>query len=127
MDCWNANTKSLEQEKGARRLGYMGHLIEILSAISSAMSASEEFRALIMNSLIAPVDEGVGSEEQNDIVEKWNQIMIACEGELELQKRLLANCDPNDRLDDLTGFPSNPDEPENDTEDFSYHYNASMQ
>lgn len=120
MDCWNANTLSQQQEKGARRLGYMGHLIDILSAINSAMSASEEFRALILNSL-TPAD---GEEP---IAEKWHQILEACEDELSLQKRLLADCDPNDRRDGLTGFPSIPDESENDTEDFSYHFNASMQ
>jgi hypothetical protein len=120
MDCWNANELSQQREKGARRLGYMGHLIDILSAINSTMSASEEFRALLMNSLTA-TDEGI------DVGEKWNQILDTCENELSEQKRLLANCDPNDRLDGLAGFPSNPDESENDTEDFSYHFNASMQ
>lgn len=128
MDCWNENTLSQQREKGGRRLGYMGHLIDILSAINSTMSVSEEFRALIMNSLTpTPSSNDDGELSSSEICDSWNEILKTCEEELNLQNRLLADCDPNDPDNGLTGFPSIPDETENDTEDFSYHFNASMQ
>jgi serine/threonine-protein phosphatase 6 regulatory subunit 3 len=136
IDCWNANALSQQQQPGGRRLGYMGHLIDIFSAINSTISASDEFRALIESSL-TPAANGSGepaattSDDSNVIIDKWNQILQTCEDELTVQNRLLADCDPNDRhdygRDGLTGFPSIPDESENDTEDYSYHYNPSMQ
>lgn len=127
MDCWNANTLSQQLEKEGRRLGYMGHLIDILSAINSTISVSEEFRALILNSLTAANEDGSGESSTDAVVELWNQILQACEESLNVQNRLLADCDPNDRPDGLTGFPSIPDESENDTEDFSNNFNPSMQ
>lgn len=123
-----------QEQGGGRRLGYMGHLIDILSAINSTISASEEFRALIESSLTATVVEGSGEpslEGNKNIIDTLNQILEVCEDELTVQKRLLADCDPNDRHDygreGLIGFPSIPDDSENDTEDFSYHFNSSMQ
>lgn len=115
-------------------MGYMGHLIDILSAINSTISASEEFRALIESSL-TPAAYGSGEPAattmESNVINVWNQILQTCEEELTVQNRLLADCDPNERHDysreGLTGFPSIPDESENDTEDFSYHYNPSMQ
>lgn len=120
----------------------MGHLVDILSAINSTISASDEFRALIessLTSLSSALDDGSGEptpppvteEESCNIVEKWKGILEECENELTVQKRLLADCDPNDRhdyaRDGLIGYPSIPDESENDTEDFSYHFSSSMQ
>lgn len=124
-----------QEQGGGRRLGYMGHLIDILSAINSTISASEEFRALIESSLTSTVVvEGSGEpspESSKNIIDTLNQILEVCEDELTVQKRLLADCDPNDRHDygreGLIGFPSIPDDSENDTEDFSYHFNPSMQ
>ena len=123
-----------QEQGGGRRLGYMGHLIDILSAINSTISASDEFRALIESSLTATAVEGSGEpslEGTKNIVDTLNQILEVCEDELTVQKRLLADCDPNDRHDygreGLIGFPSIPDDSENDTEDFNYHFNSSMQ
>lgn len=125
-----------QEQGGGRRLGYMGHLIDILSAINSTISASEEFRALIESSLTSTVVvEGSGEptpeSSSKNIIDTLNQILEVCEDELTVQKRLLADCDPNDRHDygreGLIGFPSIPDDSENDTEDFSYHFNPSMQ
>jgi serine/threonine-protein phosphatase 6 regulatory subunit 3 len=138
IDCWNANALSQQQQQpGGRRLGYMGHLIDIFSAINSTISASDEFRALIESSLTPAAAYGRGepaplttTTSESNIIDAWNQILQTCEDELIVQNRLLADCDPNDRheygRDGLTGFPSIPDESENDTEDY-YHYNASMQ
>lgn len=133
-----------QEQGGGRRLGYMGHLIDILSAINSTISVSEEFRALIESSLktssmspssehgcAEPSPENHNNLNNENIVDKWNQILDECENELTVQKRLLADCNPNDRDDygreGLIGYPSNPDETENDTEDFSYHFNPSIQ
>lgn len=124
-----------QEQGGGRRLGYMGHLIDILSAINSTISASEEFRALIESSLTATVGGGSGepsSESSNkNIIDTLNQILEVCEDELTVQKRLLADCDPNDRHDygreGLIAFPSIQDDSENYTEDFSYNFNSSMQ
>lgn len=126
IDCWNENATS--QQKGGRRLGYMGHLIEILSAISSTESASDDFRALLESSLTC---ETLGSGEPISAIEVWNKIMQSNENELQVQKRFLADCDPSERQDygqcGLTGFPSIPDESENDTEDYAYNFIPSMQ
>ena len=126
IDCWNENAVS--QQKGGRRLGYMGHLIEILSAISSTESASEDFRALLESSLTCAT---LGSGEPLSSVEVWNKVMQSNDDELQVQMRLLADCDPSERQDygqnGLNGFPSIPDESENDTEDFAYNYIPSMQ
>jgi hypothetical protein len=105
----------------------MGHLIEILSAINSTVSASDDFRALLEHSFTATTS---GSGEQPTPLDLWNQIMNANEDELTVQKRLLANCDPSERKeygrDGILGFPSNSDESENDAEDY-YNYNSPMQ
>lgn len=110
----------------------MGHLIDILSAINSTISASDEFRALIESSLTpaAAAADGSGEPTESNVIDAWNQILQTCEDELTVQNRLLADCDPNDRHDygrDGLAFPSIPDESENDTEDYYNHYNPSMQ
>lgn len=108
----------------------MGHLVDILGAINSTVSASEDFRALIESSLTGATS---GSGEPAGEVELWNKIMQSNEDELIVQKRFLADCDPSERQEYgrdgliLTGFPSNTDESENDTEDFAYSFNTSMQ
>lgn len=111
---------------GERRMGYMGHLIDIFAAMESTISASEEFRALIESSLTP--NDGKGEPAQ---VENWRRILKSNEDELKLQTRLLADCDPNERQDygrdGLSGFPSTPAEYENDTEEFDYQFNSSMQ
>ncbi|KAL7048626.1 hypothetical protein ACKWTF_003426 [Chironomus riparius] len=125
IDCWNEN--ALSQQKGGRRLGYMGHLIEILSAISSTESASDDFRALLESSLTCAT---LGSGEPISAIDVWTKIMQSNENELQVQKRFLADCDPSERQEygqsGLTGFPSIPDDTEIDTEDYSYNFIPSM-
>lgn len=129
MDCWNVNFRS--QMSGGRRMGYMGHLVEIYGAVQSTISASDEFRALIESSLLIHID-GEG-EPATDIssVDSWRQILQTNEDELKTQTRFLADCDPNDRQDygrdGMTGFPSTTAEYENDAEDYDYQFNPSMQ
>lgn len=103
-------------------MGYMGHLVDILGAVQSTVSASDEFRALIESSL--SVDGGDGEPEITS-VDKWRQMLQSNDEELKSQSRLLADCDPNERQD--TGYPSTAAEYDNDTEDFDYQFNASMQ
>lgn len=126
IDCWNENATS--QESGGRRLGYMGHLIEILSAIGSTVSASDDFRALLESSITS---DRLGSGEPTTAIDVWTKIMQSNDNELQVQKRLLADCDPNERQeygrDGSNGFPSIPDDTENDTEDYFYNFNSSMQ
>lgn len=118
MDCWNENVRS--QTTGGRRMGYMGHLVDIFGAVQSTLSASDEFRALIESSL----------STQSPSVDNWRRILQSNEDELKTQSRLLADCDPNDRQDyggsGLAGFPSSSAEYENDTEDFDYQFHSSM-
>jgi len=120
MDVWHENDTS------TRRLGYMGHLIDIIGAIQSTTLASEEFRALLESNLTT------NENGDSDASAQWQRIMETAESELKLQQRLLADCDPalerqDYGRDGLNGFPSIPDESENDAEDFNYHFNASMQ
>lgn len=126
IDCWNENAVS--QQKGGRRLGYMGHLIEILSAINSTESASDDFRALLESSLTCAT---IGSGEPISAIDVWTKIMQSNENELQVQKRFLADCDPSEHQEygqsGLTGFPSIPDDTENDTEDYAYNFIPSMQ
>lgn len=126
LDCWNENSRS--QLNGGRRMGYMGHLVDILGAVQSTISASEEFRALIESSVTAPpLGEG---EPQVSALEAWQTMLTSNDEELKTQSRLLADCDPSERQDygiSLAGFPSTTNDYENDTEDFDYQFNASMQ
>lgn len=131
MDCWNANFRS-QLSAGGRRMGYMGHLVEILGAVQSTISVSDEFRALIESSLSAQIDgEGEPAPDVTSSIDGWRQILQSNEDELKLQSRFLADCDPNERQDygrdGLAGFPSTNTEYENDTEDYDYQYNSSMQ
>lgn len=122
---------------GDRRLGYMGHLIDILAAIQSTSSVSEEFRALIENSLMPNEVNGAAAGEpattDGTAVDAWCKIIRANDDELKVQNSFLADCDPTEQRPDygrdglLTGFPSIPDESENDAEEFGYTFNASMQ
>ncbi|KAH8304025.1 hypothetical protein KR018_006407 [Drosophila ironensis] len=50
VDFWQHNAQAQSAEKG-RRLGYMGHLIKILSHITNCISKSEHIAALISSSL----------------------------------------------------------------------------
>jgi hypothetical protein len=112
-------------------MGYMGHLIDILGAIQSTVSASEEFRALIESSLSTHVDGEGEPADDGSTVDAWGRILQSNEDEMKQQSRLLANCDPTEHQEyggcSLAGFPSNAAEYENDTEDFDYQYNSSMQ
>jgi SIT4 phosphatase-associated protein len=126
IDCWNENYRS--QSSGGRRMGYMGHLIDIIGAVQSSMSASDEFRALIESSLPTGSVGGEGEPAEDC---SWAKILESNDNEMKKQTRLLADCDPVERQeygrDVLAGFPSNTAEYENDTEDFDYQYNSSMQ
>lgn len=99
-------------------MGYMGHLIEILTAVQSAMSASEEFRALIESGM----DEAT--------LERWQSMLKSNDIEVDTQKRFLADCDPSLKQEfgtGIIGYPSNNNEYENDTEEFNYNFNSAMQ
>lgn len=97
-------------------MGYMGHLIEILSSVQSTMQASEEFCALIEKDL----DEAT--------VEKWRSMLDENDSEVNKQKRFLADCDPIQLRQfngvGLNGYPST-NEYEPDTGEFDYLYNPS--
>jgi hypothetical protein len=109
----------------------MGHLIDILGAIHSTVSASDEFRALLESSLTSAANGSGEPSSTAKTMEMWENIMQSNEDELKVQNRFLADCDPSERdygRDGLlSGFPSNADESENDTEDFAYSFNTSMQ
>lgn len=129
IDCWNENHRS--QLSGGRRMGYMGHLIEILAAVQSTSSASNEFCALIESSLSSCiVGEGEPAPEVSS-AETWRRILELNDQECKTQIRLLADVDPSERQDygrdGLSGFPSSTAEYEADAEDFDFQYNSSMQ
>lgn len=124
MDCWNENFQS--QTSGGRRMGYMGHLVDIMGAVQSTLTTSDEFRALIESSL-TPQDGGDGESLS---VDQWRRALQSNEDELKTQKRFLADCDPTENQDfggsGLAGFPPSTAEYENDTEDFDYQFHSSM-
>jgi hypothetical protein len=111
-------------------MGYMGHLIDIFGAVQSTISASDDFRALIESSLSTQSGAEGEPASENSSVDAWQRVLQSNEDELKTQSRLLADCDPNERQDygrDMTGFPSNSAEYENDTEEYDYQFNSSMQ
>ncbi|XP_058066021.1 serine/threonine-protein phosphatase 6 regulatory subunit 3 [Anopheles bellator] len=75
-----------EQQKEHRRLGYMGHLIEMLDALATSMKLSEEICALVQSTL---------NEDEREL---WSTIAECDDNELArtlaVQKRFLANSDP---------------------------------
>lgn len=113
-------TINRSQIKG-RRLGYMGHLIEMLDALVSSMGVSDEFCALVEKSFI-------NDDAEN---ERWKQITEIDTGHLErvlgLQKKFLANSDPNENKDFAQDILY-PKEfhTENYTADFFDEFNANM-
>lgn len=113
------------QLSGGRRLGYMGHLIDALGYVKATVSASDEFRALIESSLSSNI---VGDGEPAGIspIDTWREMLEENENELQNQNRLLADCNPQDFGREV-GFPSNPTEYENDSEEYDYQYNSTMQ
>lgn len=114
------------QTTGGRRMGYMGHLIDIFGAVQSTVSASDDFRALIESSL----SPQAGGDGESPSIENWQRILQSNEDELKMQSRLLADCDPSERQDygvsGLAGFPTSSAEYENDTEEFDYQFHSSM-
>uniref|UniRef100_A0A182NIH6 Uncharacterized protein n=1 Tax=Anopheles dirus TaxID=7168 RepID=A0A182NIH6_9DIPT len=74
------------EKKSHGRLGYMGHLIEMLDAMATTMKLSEEIRALVQSTL---------TEEEQRI---WKVRIENDDSELakvlEMQKRFLGNEDP---------------------------------
>lgn len=128
IGCWSENHRS--QQNGGRRMGYMGHLIEILGAAQSTTSASDEFRALIESSLSSNIGgEGEPAPESTS-VDEWRQILDAADEQQKLQSRLLADVDPSVQQDFAIGlatFQSSSNEYENDNEDFDFQYSSAMQ
>lgn len=111
-------------------MGYMGHLIEILGAVQSTTMASDEFRALIESSLSSNIGGEGEPAPASTSVDAWRQMLDANEEQQQLQKRLLADVDPNERQDygiGLTPFPNSTNEYENDNEDFDFQYSSTMQ
>lgn len=109
-------------------MGYMGHLIDILGAVQSTMTASDEFGALIESSLSNSSGDGEPASESVS-VGAYRAILESNEDELKGQSRLLADMDPSERQDYAQGlsFPSNTAEYDNETEEFDYQFNSSMQ
>lgn len=87
LDCWTHNDMMQAPQGTGRRLGYMGHLIEIFDQLVSNISKSDELRALVESSL---------TEVE---LELWKQIIAADNGDLvkilEVQRKYLANHIPN--------------------------------
>uniref|UniRef100_A0A6B2EKT0 Putative serine/threonine-protein phosphatase 6 regulatory subunit 3 isoform x3 n=1 Tax=Phlebotomus kandelakii TaxID=1109342 RepID=A0A6B2EKT0_9DIPT len=85
LDCWMYNESEQEKNQG-RRLGYMGHLIQMLDSLVSCYTMSEELRALIDSTLL------------EDEMVLWRKITAEEEGELmaemRQQKRFLADNNP---------------------------------
>ncbi|GAB0092172.1 serine/threonine-protein phosphatase 6 regulatory subunit 3 [Sergentomyia squamirostris] len=85
LDCWMYNEKEQEKSEG-RRLGYMGHLIQILDSLVSCYAMSDEYRALIDSTLT------------EDELVLWRKITADEDGELTVemqqQKRFLADNNP---------------------------------
>lgn len=110
-------------------MGYMGHLIDMLGYVQATVSASDEFRALIEDSLSSK-QAGEGDSGSNDMcVNTWREMLEANEDELKTQNRLLADCDPQERQEygREVGFQSTTAEYENDSEEYDYQYNSSLQ
>ncbi|XP_035914176.1 serine/threonine-protein phosphatase 6 regulatory subunit 3 isoform X2 [Anopheles stephensi] len=71
---------------GRTRLGYMGHLLEMLDALSTTMNLSEEIRALVQSTLTEPEKEHLQT-----IMEGDDSVLAKT---LATQKRFLADQDP---------------------------------
>lgn len=78
--------ESEQETNQGRRLGYMGHLIQILDSLVSSYTMSEELRALIDSTLV------------EDEMVLWQKIIAEEDGELTVemkqQKRFLADHNP---------------------------------
>uniref|UniRef100_A0A1A9W4X9 Uncharacterized protein n=1 Tax=Glossina brevipalpis TaxID=37001 RepID=A0A1A9W4X9_9MUSC len=91
MDCWQHNRDVESMEKG-RRLGYMGHLIQIFKHIINCISESENIGALI--------EANFQSDAEREL---WHTIMNNDTGDLTRalkdQSQLLANCNAHEACD----------------------------
>ncbi|XP_059614467.1 serine/threonine-protein phosphatase 6 regulatory subunit 3 [Phlebotomus argentipes] len=88
LDCWMYNESEQEKNQG-RRLGYMGHLIQILDSLVSCYTMSEELRALIDSTLTE--DEMVlWRKITADEEERSGELTV----EMRQQKRFLADHNP---------------------------------
>ncbi|KAM7357858.1 phosphatase 6 regulatory subunit 1-like protein fmt isoform 2-T5 [Cochliomyia hominivorax] len=96
IECWKTNKEIESAEKG-RRLGYMGHLINIFKHITNCISESEHIGALIESNL----------KDDNER-ELWQSIVNVTDGDLtkalSTQSKLLANHEPCDRNVSLSSF-----------------------
>lgn len=74
----------LQPPRKCRRLGYMGHLIEMFEALVTNMNVSEEFCALVESTL-----------EGDFMKDRWRRVIESEEGELAkilaIQKRFLVS------------------------------------
>ncbi|XP_065361645.1 serine/threonine-protein phosphatase 6 regulatory subunit 3 isoform X2 [Calliphora vicina] len=86
IECWKTNKEIESAEKG-RRLGYMGHLINIFKYITQSISESKHIGALIESNL--------KDDNERDL---WQSIVNATDGDLtkalNTQSKLLANHEP---------------------------------
>lgn len=109
----------------------MGHLIDILGAVSSTLEASPEFCALVESSFDTEVAAGDSPDIEDQKI-KWQTIIKQYEDEMKAQKRFLANCDPNDKQDyahDMLNYPQGFPEYSNEmeSEEFYNHFDSTMQ
>lgn len=67
--------------------------------------------------------------QKKQMQQRWRTMLLGVEGEMQVQSRFLANCDPNDKQDfghdHLSGFPR--DFPDNDTENYFSNFDSAMQ
>lgn len=99
LDLYHHNQKHVEDHR--RRLGYMGHLTEMLDALAVNMNGSDEIRALVQSTLTA--------EEQED----WTKLTDGADSylatTLSVQKRFLADQDPHKICPNGPGGDAMPD------------------
>uniref|UniRef100_A0A336K1W1 CSON013505 protein n=1 Tax=Culicoides sonorensis TaxID=179676 RepID=A0A336K1W1_CULSO len=113
IDCWKHN-EEVQNSKG-QRLGYMGHLIEIFDILVSNVNVSVDLCALIQSTV------------NEDEIIKWKSIIESNDGELAkiltVQKRFLANSNPNELDNSLPKEFLN----ENFSEDFYNDFDSNLQ
>ncbi|XP_063699632.1 serine/threonine-protein phosphatase 6 regulatory subunit 3-A [Culicoides brevitarsis] len=113
IDCWLHN-EEIQNSKG-QRLGYMGHLIEIFDILVSNVNVSVDLCALIQSTV------------NEDEIIKWKSLTESGDGELAkiltVQKRFLANSNPNEIDNSLPKEFLN----ENFAEDFYNDFDTNLQ
>ncbi|XP_058125399.1 serine/threonine-protein phosphatase 6 regulatory subunit 3 [Anopheles ziemanni] len=99
LDLYHHNQKHVEEHR--RRLGYMGHLTEMLDALAVNMNGSDELRALVQATLTV--------DEQED----WTKLTDGADSylatTLSVQMRFLADQDPHKICPNGPGGDAMPD------------------